>query len=189
MSRYTKGTFSKYQTPTVAVDFCGKVVSLHDGTKVKAQIWDTTGQEKYKSLVSQHYRKALGAMLVFDLTKKESFLSIQRHLYDLRQWSEPDCVGYLIGNKLDLIEIGEERGVGFEYVKKYAEDNGLVYIETSALSDVNIENAFVNLLEDVNKVKFSSKIKKVDHVGKQISIERTVKHSYDKENKDDDCVC
>lgn len=147
VGRYIKGKFYELQTPTVAVEFCAKIVRLRDSTRVKAQIWDTAGQEKYKSLVSQHYRKALGAFLVYDVTRKSTFHEVQRYLYDLRQWSEPDCVVYLIGNKVDLLESDSDRGVPLEEAKQFALDQGLKYIETSAYSDLNVNDSFLNLLE------------------------------------------
>lgn len=135
-------------TPTVAVEFCAKIVKLEDGTRVKAQIWDTAGQEKYKSLVTLHYRKSLGALLVYDLTRKSSFEELQRYLEELQQVCEPDCVIHLVGNKLDLINSGEyTRAVPLEEVKQYAAQNGLKYSETSAYSNTNVSNCFYTLLE------------------------------------------
>ena len=90
------------QTPTVAVEFCAKIVRLNDGTRVKAQLWDTAGQEKYKSLVSQHYRKALGALLVYDITRKETFLHAVKWLEEVRNNSSKNIVVILVGNKKDL---------------------------------------------------------------------------------------
>lgn len=188
LARYIKGFFSESQTPTVAVEFCAKIVKLIDGTRIKAQIWDTAGQEKYRSLVSQHYRKALGALLVFDLTKKETFNSIQKLLYDLKQWSEPDCVVYLVGNKVDLINSGEaQRAIQYEYAKNFAEENQMKYIETSAKTDLNISDCFINLLEDVNKVNVSSRVKHADTIGRPIQIREKPKHMLDEKN--DDCSC
>ena len=158
LSRYAKNRFNKMITPTVALEFCAKVVKLHDGTRVKAQIWDTAGQEKYRSLVIQHYRKSIGALLVYDLTRKSSFNEVQRYLDEIHQYCEPDCVIYLIGNKLDLIKNEEyERAIPLNDVTQYAKDNGLKYIETSAYSDMNITDSFYNLLEGkkccyVNKI-------------------------------------
>jgi GTPase SAR1 family protein len=111
-------------------------------------VWDTAGQEKYRSLVTQHYRKAFGALLVYDVTRKETFMAVQRFLYDLKQWSEPDCVIYLIGNKIDLLDSEDyTRAIPIEEVKQYAHDNKLKYMETSAYSDYNISDSFYLLLE------------------------------------------
>jgi small GTP-binding protein len=146
LARYHKGRFIPNSTPTVALEFCAKVVNLKDGTRVKALIWDTAGQEKYKSVISQHYRKAFGALLVYDVTRKETFQAVQRFLNDLRQWSEPDCVIYLVGNKVDLLE-SELRAVPLDEVKEYSSRNKLKYMETSAYSDYNVSDCFYKLLE------------------------------------------
>ena len=182
LARYHKGRFNDTTTPTVALEFCAKVVRLKDGTRIKALLWDTAGQEKYRSLVTQHYRKAFGALLVYDLTRKETFTALQRFLYDLKKWSEPDCVVYLIGNKLDLIESGDfQRAVPLEEVKQYVNENKLRYLETSAYSDYGINDSFYYLLEgkflilDVNQIKKTSVVK-TDTIGQPIKINRDRKN-------------
>lgn len=147
LQRYQKGKFDENTFPTLALEFFAKVVRLSNGSRIKATIWDTAGQEKYKSIVSQHYRKAFGALLVYDVTRKETFQAVQRFLHDLRNGAEPDCVIYLIGNKVDLLENNFTRAVPQEEVKAFAENNKLIYMETSAYSDYNITNCFYNLLE------------------------------------------
>ena len=98
-------------------------------------------------MISQHYRKAFGALLVYDVTRKETFQAVQRFLNDLRQWSEPDCVIYLVGNKVDLLDNNETRAVPLDEVKEYSSRNKLKYIETSAYSDFNVNDCFYKLLE------------------------------------------
>lgn len=192
LGRYAKGKFFENTTPTVAVEFCGKIVRLYDGTRVKAQIWDTAGQEKYRSLVNQHYRKALGALLVYDVTRKETFASVRKYLYDLKQLSEPDCVVYLIGNKSDLVINNKElRGVPLDEVKQFAAENDLKYVETSAFSDVNVSEGFVNLLEDVNKTKNNSRIKEDNQNtfgAKEIKVVNVDRQRKPK-TEEGDCAC
>lgn len=101
---------------------------------------------------NSHYRKALGALLVFDLTRKSTFDNIQRFLFELRQCAEPDCVGYLIGNKTDLLESNPDlRQVSSSEAKNYAELNKLTYYETTALSSSSVTDAFDNLIEGMRK--------------------------------------
>ena len=88
--------------PTIVSELATKIIKLKNGVKVKSIIWDTAGQEKYRSLINQHYRLAAGALIVYDVTKKESFQQIQKFLFDIKQYCEPDCVVYLVGNKIDL---------------------------------------------------------------------------------------
>jgi small GTP-binding protein len=70
LTRYVKDTVSKHQTPTIGVEFATTNVTMRDGATVKAQLWDTAGQEKYRSIVMAHYRKAAGALVVYDITNR-----------------------------------------------------------------------------------------------------------------------
>ncbi len=90
--------------PTIGVEFATKTVTLKDGGKIKAQIWDTAGQEKYRAITSAHYRKAVGALLVYDITKEKTFESLEKWLEEIRKHADQDIVLMLVGNKLDLTE-------------------------------------------------------------------------------------
>jgi len=91
--------------------------------------------------------------LVFDLASRQSFDVVQRFLHELRQFAEPDCVGYLVGNKKDLIESNfSARQIQQSEAKAYAEENKLTYIETSALSSSSVTEAFESLVEGKNKI-------------------------------------
>ena len=90
-------------------------------------------------------------MLVFDLTRRQTFDVVQRFLIELRQYAEPDCVGYLVGNKTDLIESNpDSRQVQQSEAKQFAEENKLTYIETSALSSSSVTEAFESLVEGID---------------------------------------
>ncbi len=87
-------------------------------------------------------------MLVFDITRRESFNVVQKFLNDIRQFAEPDCVIFLIGNKLDLVQTNpSSRQVSSEEAKAYASENSLVYLETSAFSNFKVSEAFEKLTE------------------------------------------
>ena len=87
---------------TIGVDFGSKTIKLEDGTNVKVQIWDTAGQESFKSITRSYYRGAAGALLVYDITRKETFNHLTRWLEEVRQNGNPDITVMLIGNKADL---------------------------------------------------------------------------------------
>lgn len=89
--------------PTIGVEFATRNVTLPSGGTVKAQIWDTAGQERYKAITSAHYKRAIGALLVYDITKEQTFYSASKWMNDLREHAEPDIVIMLVGNKLDLV--------------------------------------------------------------------------------------
>ena len=109
ISRYIKNTLPKNSNPTIGVEFATRVVSLRSGGTVKAQIWDTAGQERYYAIVSAHYRRAIGALLVYDITNIKSFLNAKKWIQELKSKAEPDIVIMLVGNKIDLVEKSSEK--------------------------------------------------------------------------------
>ena len=144
LSVYMKGVFPDKNLPTIGVEFASKIITLKDNSKIKIQIFDTAGQEKYRSIVSNYCRKALGCLLVFDITNKSTFEQCRNFLYDIKQIAEPDCVFLLIGNKIDL---EDQRQVEKDEAMKYATENKMYYIETSALTKFNVNDAFEKLFE------------------------------------------
>ena len=89
--------------PTIGVEFATKNVQLRNGGTVKAQIWDTAGQEKYKAICRAHYKRALGALLVYDITARETFDELDTWIENLMSQSEPDIQVILVGNKMDKV--------------------------------------------------------------------------------------
>ena len=114
--------------------------------RVKLQIWDTAGQESFRSITRAYYRGAAGALLVYDITKKESFRNVGRWLEEARQNGNQNMTIMLIGNKSDL---GEQRAVQREEGAKFAQDNGLIFQETSAKTAQNVEEAFLRTAKDI----------------------------------------
>jgi small GTP-binding protein len=121
---------------------------------MKLSLWDTAGQETYKSVTRSYFRGASGALLVFDLCRKQTFLHVTDWLNDLRQIAEPDIVVVLVGNKADLTlssADGEnKREVTREEAEEWARRNGVLeYVETSAKSGENVEKAFMRVAERI----------------------------------------
>ena len=149
LSMYVKGVIEQ-TIPTIAVEFCTKEIELFDGTKVKVQIWDTAGEERFKSLAMTYYRKAFGILLLFDVTKKSSFMACKNYLEEVRINSDKKCVIYLVGNKIDLVD---ERVITKEVAEEFAKSENIKYIETSAVKNMKVSEAFTSLLNDIYKVK------------------------------------
>lgn len=120
-----------------------------EGKTIKAQIWDTAGQERYRAITSAYYRGALGALLVYDVTKPTTFENVSRWLKELRDHADSNIVIMLIGNKTDLKHL---RAVATEDAQGYAEREGLSFIETSALEAVNVEKAFQTILGEIYRI-------------------------------------
>ena len=124
MSQYLSHEFHEDTKATVGVEFGSKRFSI-DGKVVKAQIWDTAGQEKYKSITNAYYKGAKGALVVFDITRKETFDSVDRWINDLVSSGDKNLTILLIGNKCDLEnqrqvtkEQGEQKAKGFSKFNK-----------------------------------------------------------------------
>ena len=152
LSMYVKGECGP-TIPTIAVEFCTKEIELADNFKVKVQLWDTAGQERFKSLAMTYYRKAYGILLLFDVTKKSSFMSCKNYLEEVRINSDKRCVIYLVGNKIDLVN---EREISKEEAENFAKMEKIKYIETSAIKNVKVGDAFSSLLNDIYKIKKES---------------------------------
>ncbi|CRG95115.1 ras-related protein Rab-11B, putative [Plasmodium gallinaceum] len=156
LSRYIRGSLPSVSKATIGVEFATRTIPLAVGGTVKAQIWDTAGQERYRSITSAHYRRSAGAILVYDITKKKTFLSISKWLEEIRQNADKDIVIMLVGNKVDLTEQDEsKRKVTYEQGANFAKENNLFFAETSAVSKLNVKHIFESLLQEIynNRLK------------------------------------
>lgn len=148
LSRFTKDEFSKDSKSTIGVEFATRQIQ-HDGKTIEAQVWDTAGQERYRAITAAYYRGAIGALLVYDITKRESFENCERWLRELRAHADPSIVAMLVGNKCDLRHMKQ---VDVEDAKDFAEDNNLAFIETSALDATNVDLAFETILIEIYRI-------------------------------------
>lgn len=147
LSRFTKNEFNHDSRTTIGVEFSTRTVELN-GFKIKAQIWDTAGLERYRAITSAYYRGAVGALLVYDITKHLTYDSVERWLKELYEHAEANIVVMLVGNKTDL---ESERSVPTEEARSFAENHKLLFLETSALESTNVEAAFNNVLLEIQK--------------------------------------
>ncbi|KAG0484953.1 hypothetical protein HPP92_009032 [Vanilla planifolia] len=145
LSRFTRNEFNLESKSTIGVEFATRTLNV-DGKIIKAQIWDTAGQERYRAITSAYYRGSVGALLVYDVTRRTSFENVERWLKELRQHTDPNIVVMLVGNKSDLrhlVTVSEDDG------KALAERETLFFMETSALDSTNVENAFSEVLKQI----------------------------------------
>ncbi|KAJ1379879.1 Small GTPase superfamily [Sesbania bispinosa] len=148
LARFARNEFSLDSKSTIGVEFQTRTLVV-DHKTVKAQIWDTAGQERYRAVTSAYYRGAVGAMLVYDITKRQTFDHIPRWLEELRSHADKNIVIILIGNKCDL---ENQRDVPTEDAKEFAEKEGLFFLETSALEATNVETAFMTVLTEIYNI-------------------------------------
>ena len=143
--RYSDDVYNIFQTQTVGIDFRIKTIEVR-GKRIKLQIWDTAGQERFQNITANYYRGAMGIMLVYDITNKTSFDNIARWLRTIQKHAGEDVEKMILGNKCDRDSsrlISRERG------EMVARENGVPFLETSAKTNVNVEQAFVDLSEAI----------------------------------------
>lgn len=139
LHQFIENKFKQDCNHTIGVEFGSKIVNV-GGKAVKLQIWDTAGQERFRSVTRSYYRGAAGALLVYDVTSRETYNALTNWLTDARTLASPNIVIILVGNKKDL---QDEREVTFLEASRFAQENDLMFLETSALSGENVEETFL----------------------------------------------
>ncbi|XP_050367805.1 ras-related protein RABA5a [Argentina anserina] len=163
LARFARNEFFPNSKSTIGVEFQTQKIVI-DGKEVKAQIWDTAGQERFRAVTSAYYRGAVGALLVYDISRHQTFDSIGRWLNELHTHSDMNVVTILVGNKSDL---KDAREVSTAEGKALAEAQGLFFMETSALDSSNVAAAFQMVVKEIynilsRKVMMSQELKKQD---------------------------
>ena len=153
MSKFLKNQFMENSKATVGVEFGSKLFD-HQGHKIKAQIWDTAGQEKYKAITAAYYKGSKGALVVYDITRKDTFANVERWVNDLKATGDPKITIILLGNKSDL---DDKRQVSKEQGEEKAKSFGCAFLETSAFSGDNIDKAFDIMVKEIYE-KYSSDV-------------------------------
>ena len=150
LQRFVHNKFSEGYSLTIGVDFLSKEVEIGSGEKTRLTIWDIGGQDRFKFMRSRFYDGASGALLVFDLSRAQTYKEIRKWLKEFRQFAGEKVPFLLIGNKSDLIaDVGEV--IDRAEPKKFAENENSIYIETSAKSGDNVEDAFTKLVQRLIK--------------------------------------
>ncbi|CAD8059317.1 unnamed protein product [Paramecium primaurelia] len=147
LNQFTRGEFLQDSKTTIGVEFASKNIMIDDKT-IKAQIWDTAGQERYRAITSAYYRGAVGAMIIYDITKSLTFENVDKWMKELKENADPSLQIMIVGNKIDQKHI---RQVATDCAIAYAQRNGVAFIETSAKDGTNVEEAFKNILQQIYK--------------------------------------
>ena len=145
LSRFIMGRFNPEHEITIGCEFMSKNIKIND-RDIRIQIWDTAGQERYRSITRTYYKSSTCAFIIYDITDRKSFSNITSWLNECKEMCYKDILICLVGNKTDL---EEKRAVQRAEGEKFAEDNGLLFFETSAKNGQNIEEMFNKCTEDI----------------------------------------
>ncbi|KAK6157111.1 hypothetical protein DH2020_011359 [Rehmannia glutinosa] len=145
--QFTDKRFQPVHDLTIGVEFGARMITI-DNKQMKLQIWDTAGQESFRSITRSYYRGAAGALLVYDITRRETFNHLASWLEDARQHANANMTIMLIGNKCDL---AHRRAVSTEEGEQFAKEHGLIFMEASAKTAQNVEEAFIKTASTIYK--------------------------------------
>ncbi|KAF3790942.1 Ras-related protein [Nymphaea thermarum] len=146
--RFSDDSFTTSFITTIGIDFKIRTVEL-DGKRIKLQIWDTAGQERFRTITTAYYRGAMGILLVYDVTDESSFNNIRNWIRNIEQHASDNVNKILVGNKADMDE--SRRAVPTSRGQALADEYGIKFFETSAKTNLNVENVFFTIARDIKQ--------------------------------------
>ncbi|KAJ8662823.1 hypothetical protein O0I10_000999 [Lichtheimia ornata] len=152
ISRFICNEFNAESKSTLGVDFGSTFAQMKDNRRIKLQVWDISGKERYQGIAPTYYRGAQCAFLLFDPTSLSSFVNLQVHwLEEIRRYASQRIKLVLIANKADLVKEGQQqREISIQAAEKYASDHDMLFFETSALEDnTHIADVFQSVAADI----------------------------------------
>jgi Ras-related protein Rab-2A len=187
----TKNFFEEFYNPTVGFEFFTFNVKVNDKA-IKLQIWDTCGQEVYRSLIQSFYRNSSLAMMVYEIDKKESFDNLNNWYNEIREQSNPDIKIFLIGNKTDL---EENRQVTKEEANSFVQEHNIdFFIETSAKTGFNAQNVFLEAAKTLylEHLKYKDRASRTTSLLNNSILKKPLENSINEEEiekKESKCPC
>ena len=146
--RFVDDTYTDSFTTTIGVDFKVKIVTVGDKT-IKLQIWDTAGQDRFRTITSSYYRGAHGIIVVYDIADYSSYCNVQQWIQEIGRYASDDVNKFIVGNKSDLPD--DQRQIKFETAKEYADSIHVPFIETSTKLSVNVDHLFMDFAEQIQR--------------------------------------
>ena len=149
LMRYSDNVFVENYITTIGLDYKLKIVKLDSGKTIKVQLWDTAGQDKYRTLAKNYYKGSHGILLLYDITKMTSFENIREWIRDIKEEVSEKAIIFLIGNKIDLTD---NRKISKEKGEELAEEYKIPFFEASAKSGENVDEVFKALYKKISEV-------------------------------------
>ena len=149
LMRYSENVFIENYITTIGLDYKLKTVKLDTGKTIKVQLWDTAGQDKYRTIAKNYYKGSHGILLLYDITKQSSFDNIREWVRDIKEEVNEKAILFLIGNKIDMEDqrkIPKEKGV------ELAEEFKIPFFEASAKSGENVDEVFKALYNKICEI-------------------------------------
>ncbi|KAF9313067.1 GTP-binding protein of the rab [Podila horticola] len=143
--RFADDTYTESYISTIGVDFKIRTIEL-EGKTVKLQIWDTAGQERFRTITSSYYRGAHGIIVVYDVTDQDTFANVKQWLSEIDRYASEGVNKLLVGNKSDLTN---KKVVEYTVAKEFADQLTIPFLETSAKSATNVEQAFMTMAKQI----------------------------------------
>ena len=145
--RFAKGEFSNEYSITLGLDYISQNIQIGDKLFL-LQLWDTAGSERFRSVTKGYFNNSACAIIVYDVTSESSFKATKEWIEECKKYTNNNIHLVLVGNKIDLVE---QRKVTMEEGKNFAEENGMVFFEASALTGENIDKIFVDSCKIINE--------------------------------------
>ncbi|KAJ3249279.1 GTP-binding protein [Chytriomyces hyalinus] len=150
--RFSDDSFTPSFITTIGIDFKIRTIEL-DGKRIKLQIWDTAGQERFRTITTAYYRGAMGIILVYDVTDERSFKNIRNWIHNIEQNASEGVNKILVGNKCDMLE---KKVINKDQGQTLADEYGIKFLETSAKSNIGVEETFFTLARSPTNLIFGS---------------------------------
>ena len=169
LNRYITNSFNPNHFCTLTAENKIKSINIDSSTSAKVTLWDTAGQEKYRSLTKSFFLNTNGVILMYDVCNNNSFEGLKMWLDDIKDYTKYEDISIiLVGNKIDL----EERCINYEVANEFAQNNDMLYCETSSKEGINVESPFEKITKEiVEKIRRKQKFEK--EVNENISINTT----------------